>query len=256
MIKECKNEAKVLFKNNYKVFLFPAILLMVFNALSQIFLKEYIIVLSSMDRYIMLFVYLSLSLLAVPLVKVKLFKVSISSINKENNANCTSGKFNIKNIIQIFLINLVPIGFMTIYSIGKSINTNYFKSELFSIVLIILNLFVFFLVNYKFFICNFLATNFGNALDNIKLSFSVMRNIFGKYVLLMFSFLHWELLVALIYVVLLMLYGEFDNVNTYLSILLSFGYGIYFYLIPYKYSTYSIFINKLLKDHPSKNLNS
>lgn len=256
MIKECKKEAKVVLKNNYKMLLGPALLLMIFNALSQLFLREYTFaILDSFMGSITLFLYLTIKLLVVPLVTVKLFKVSKNCINSENNPNCENQNKAIKNIINIFLINLIPTGLTAIYSIAKSINTSYMNSNTYTIILNTLNLFIFLVVNYKFFACNYLAASGGNAMGNIKASFKVMRKNFGKYFLLSFSFLHWELLAVGIYLVLLMLYGGIDNANPYFSVLLSFGCGIYFYLIPYKYLTYSIFINKLLKNHISKNTN-
>lgn len=256
MVKECKQKAKILLKNNYRLFLGPTFLLMLFNGLNQIILREYTFaILDPFIGYITLFLYLTISLLVVPLVTVKLFKVSRYCINSENNPNCEKQNKGIKNIINIFLINLVPTGLTIVYCIAKSINTNYLNSNTYTIILNTLNLFIFLVVNYKFFACNYLAVNGGNALSNIKLSFSVMKKCVWKYIMLTFSFLHWELLALVIYVTLLMLYGGIDNVNTYFSVLLSFGCGVYFYLIPYKYLIYSIFINKLFKNHKSKNTN-
>ena len=254
MIKNCKLEARILLLKNYRLFLFPSILLMCLNAISHMILIEYVnsILYFSTARllhYILLFLFFIIELVFIPIAIVRLFQASANVVQGvENSVSISRKKTKFRNIIKIFLINLVPRASIVIYNIGDSMNTYIYDSDVFNVILFALSILIW-ILEYKFFACNYhFVTNKDTVSNTLHSSFSTMKKRFRNYFILSLSFLVWELLAVGIYIALLLLTGNFKGEYTYLSVLLTFGCGIYFYVLPYKYLTYYIFCDKLAED--------
>ncbi|MCQ2440597.1 MAG: hypothetical protein MJ076_01710 [Clostridia bacterium] len=250
MIKEVKQNARNKIKKNFRYLIIPSTILMIFDAIAYIFINVIITKIywhhfDILLQLIFLLCFMLLEFVCIPLSRVLLFKTifNLDNTSKENTIFPIKQMLSSNTIVKTVLVNFLPILLRILVQTCATkifyFNHNY---KWVAIIASWVGIFVFYKFN---------AVNYYIAIESehpIKCSFRLMKNIFGKYLLLGLSFIGYVMLAASIGVLLqYVFFGNFAK-NLYvpqLRVFDSFGYGVGFYLTPYIYVSDYYFFNNL-----------
>lgn len=262
MFKKYKSYSKKILFKNYFYLIVPSFFLMAskfaVKIISNYFTgKFYWSSRSDFYRLVIFLIFLVLEFIVTPLFIATLLK-AIDCL-KNNVTDCKEKiiKFiSFSNLKKIIAIN-IPLSLMVTYSDVSNANISAFNFIEINPLLSVLLMILYIIVYYKFFACNYyFALTEATVKTTYKYSFKIMNNIFGKTVLFFISFIGWDLLIVIIYIALkTVITGsaitDFSYLNSaYTPILnsfMSFGFGVNFYLIPYRYLAITYFIDDQLK---------
>lgn len=257
MFKTIKKQAKNILFNNYKHLIMPTLLLSVLNAVNLLILNYLTIIpiwsdLLDFVRLIIILLFLLIQFIGIPLAFSLLYKTSICLISGDDNLKKSiKNFFNAANIRKIFLINLIPRLFEIISDTNDATISAFNILKLDKTVLFIIVL-AGVIINYKLFASNYyFALTESSALDSLKVSFKTMKGKFGRYILLLFSFVFWDMAIVIVHILVKMVIcGHSAGAYTpFLDIFATaFGYGGNLFLTPYIYLTFSLFLSDLLKE--------
>ncbi len=251
MIRETKKQAKGILVANYTLFVFPVVLYMLSNGLMAgayyaYSHKETIFQNPSLWGTAFLLLYMAFQFVVMPTSVFLFYKIAVGLVNGE-----AADKKKMRPLVSLgeigclSLLWLLPSALNIVSAMSTEMLGEQPLSETVSLwIRLLLSLFSIY-VQYKYFACNYHFSLFkGNMAENLRFSFELMRRKFGQYLLLIFSFILWYLLIGVLGVVLTNLF----NGNELAQILLrSTGCGVYFYVLPYQYITYTLFIKNTVK---------
>ncbi len=191
----------------------------------------------------------SFQLFVLPISIFLLYKASVGVVNEDAEKSktiCSSVSF--KDLGIIILIWLVP----NVLDIASELLDGAIEYQQLSknitlpislCTLIIMAVFIY--LQYKYFACDYYySLNKVTIKDTLRFSFGIMKGRFFKYLLLTLSFIYWYLLGGILSMIFAKLFGEVVFIKFALQ---SIGCGVYFYLLPYQYITYTLFIKNFSK---------
>ena len=262
MFKKYKSYSKKILFKNYFYLIVPSFFLMASKFAVKIILnyftgKFYWSSRSDFYRLVIFLIFLVLEFIVTPLFIATLLK-AIDCL-KNNVTDCKEKiiKFiSFSNLKKIIAIN-IPLSLMVTYSDVSNANISAFNFIEINPLLSVLLMILYIIVYYKFFACNYyFALTEATVKTTYKYSFKIMNNIFGKTVLFFISFIGWDLLIVIIYIALkTVITGSAITDLSYLNSaytpiinsFMLFGFGVNFYLIPYRYLAITYFIDDQLK---------
>ncbi len=248
-IKNAKKEGKQLVLNKYKNLFVPAIIYMILFAIEYLFINVIISYMywerfNPLCQIILLLIFVSIEFAFIPLSSVALFKTITCLEGKSEVIERIDVKkmFSSNSISKAIKINFLPMLLRMLVQTCSAKMFYYNKNYMWvAIVASWIDIFV----SYKFFACNYFIA-IGND-HPIKNSFNLMKKCFWKYILLIFSFIGYEILAGCIGILLQYLITGGIAKNLYmpqLKVFNSFGYGVGFFLIPYSFSSYYFWIKQ------------
>ena len=249
MIREIKKQARLKLLNNYKFFLLPTIMYAFSNFVMVSSLYAFLNGNNLFFKMLFLCLFLSFQLFVLPISIFLLYKASVGVVNEDAEKSktiCSSVSF--KDLGIIILIWLVPNVLDTVSELldGAIEYQQLSKNITLPIslcTLIIMAVLIY--LQYKYFACDYYySLNKGTIKDTLRFSFGIMKGRFFKYLLLTLSFIHWYLLGGILSMIFAKLFGEIVFIKFALQ---SIGCGVYFYLLPYQYITYTLFIKNFSK---------
>lgn len=157
---DIKAQSRNLVLNKYKFFIVPILLYELFSVIiisilnfgfSKIFSGEINYLLSAL----LIFLWLLIELLVLPVLVVTYFKICIFiTEDKKSTFSVIKSLLTRRNILNIVLISLIPNIFKILNSLLKFFKNYYDDTEVYYLLSFIL-LIIIFIIQYKFFICNY-----------------------------------------------------------------------------------------------------
>ena len=249
MIREIKKQARLKLLNNYKLFLFPTIMYAFLSFVMVSSLYTFFNGNNLFFKVLFLCLFLSFQLFVLPISIFLLYKKSVAVVNDDTERRktiCSSVSF--KDLGIITLIWLVPNVLNIVSEISDGIIEYQQLSKNITLPISLCTLIVMaflFYLEYKYFACYYYySLNKGTIKDTLRFSFGIMKGRFFKYLLLTLSFIHWYLLGGILSMIFSKLFGEIVFIKFALQ---SIGCGVYFYLLPYQYIAYTLFIKNISK---------
>lgn len=240
MIREYKQQAKSLLKENFKKLFFPISVLMSINLVGYVFynfiLDYTAISIGILEEQIYIVLFLVIQIIGLSVATSWIWKRCVGVVNDTNDSSLK--KYQLGDII---LINFIQSFLTAVYTLIDALDT-YLKTPLYitnvlpftSLVLLVLRCYIF----YKLICCNYIFfTENIPPLQAIKQSFFKINHKWFWLLKLELSFIGWDIIIALIHITVVFLLQKlgFNTINIgWFSI---FGFGINFYLMPYKYLT-------------------
>jgi len=259
MIKSAKGKAKKLIFTKYKCLLIPSTICMLLDAISFLFFNV-IITYMYWDKFnlffqlILLFSFIGLEFVCIPLFSVVLFKTIVCLDNTHEGCTDLSVKYLFSDIktSKIIKADFLPRFLHFLIQACSTKMFYYNKNYLWvAIVASWINIFV----SYKFF-----ANDYFIACGDehpIKKSFGLMKKSFLGYLLLGLSFIGYVILSAAIGILLQYLIVGYVSSKLYLpqwEVFKAFGFGVGFYLTPYIFTSKYFWIKqKIQTENEAKN---
>ena len=254
MIREIKKQARLKLLNNYKLFSIPTILYVFSNfvmmsSLYAFYNQESLFVGNLFFETLFLCLFLFFKLFVLPISIFLLFKTSVKVVNEGlENSKPIYPSSSFKDFGIITLIWLVPNILDAANEIFDGVieysQISMNSTLLISLSVLIIKAFLIYL-EYKYFACYYYySLSKGTIKETLRFSFGIMKDRFFKYLLLTLSFIHWYLLGGILSMIFAKLFGEIVFIKFALQ---SIGCGVYFYLLPYQYIAYTLFIKNISK---------
>lgn len=240
MIRELKRQAGALVRKNYRAFWLPVLLYVVADGTAT-FLWQTFSDLSSSDtvRYVFLGVSLLLRLVALPLLLYWMVFISMRLMK----AKVSTSAFSWKDAVRLVVIAFAPNVTECLLSAANAVprDTAGLVGGVLSFLMIIS-----FVTEYVFFACNYhYALHKGTVIQTVTFSYLGMRGKFASFLLLTLSFILWDILAAALSLAVLFWLPSMPTVGR--SFLTAAGCGVSFYLLPYRYVTYTLFVKNNVK---------
>jgi len=249
MIREIKKQARLKLLNNYKFFLLPTIMYAFSNFVMVSSLYAFFNGNNLFFEILFLSLFLSFQLFVLPISIFLLYKTSVGAVNEDTEkckTICSSVSF--KDLGIITFIWLVPnvLDIVSEMLDGVIEYQQLSKNSMLPISLCSLIVMAFLMyLEYKYFACDYYySLNKGTIKETLQFSFGIMKGRFFKYLLLTLSFIPWYLLGGILSLIFTKFFGETVFIKVALQ---SIGCGVYFYLLPYQYITYTLFIKNFSK---------
>lgn len=250
MIREIKKQARLILSKNYKLFLLPTIMYVFSNFILPSSLYSFFYGDNLFCKLLFLCLSLAFQLFVLPIAIFLLYKISVGVVNQdieESKTFCLS--VTIKDLGIITLIWILPNILDFVSEMLDGVVEYQQLSQNITLPISLCNLLVVaFLIylEYKYFACDYYySLNKGTIMETLLFSFGTMKGRFFKYLLLTLSFIPWYLFGAVLSLIFTKLLGETVFIKFALH---SIGCGVYFYLLPYQYIAYTLFIKNISKN--------
>ena len=243
MIREYKQQARVLLKENFTKLFLPVFVLMLINLFGYAFYNFIVdytaISLGIFEERMYMVLFFGIKVFVLSLTTTWIWKRCVSIVN--NTTDEQSKKYLLGNMI---LINLIQVFLTALYTHIDAIDT-YLKTPLYiknalplvALFLLLLRCYIFYKLicsNYIFFTENV------SPIKAIKQSFSKVHHKWFWFLKLELSFILWDILITVIHITVALILQKLGYNTLYIGCFSVFGYGINFYLLPYKFLTHTL----------------
>lgn len=241
MIRELKKQARGIVLKNYKQFFLPVLLYIFADGTATFFWQTFSDLSSSgAVRYVFAGGSLLLRLVALPLLLYWTVFVSARLMNK---AKVSTSAFSLKDAAKVVVISFAPNVTECLLTAANAVlrgTAGMVGIALSSLMIVSL------VTEYVFFACNYhYALHRGTVRQTVTFSYLGMRGNFSSFLLLILSFILWDILAAVLSLAVLFWLPSVPTVGK--CLLTAAGCGVNFYLLPYRHATYTLFVKNHVK---------